>query len=78
MCVQKYPASGINQNFQWCGAGFKQLPNGIGFGGAEGAGNAGGTSDWESVGGNPPIPLMEVSSYKNRFPHIIILDMTHG
>ena len=39
--LQKYPASGINQNFQWCGAGFKQLPNGIGFGGAEGSGNSG-------------------------------------
>jgi hypothetical protein len=28
-----YPASGINANLQWCGVGFSQLPNGIGFGG---------------------------------------------
>ena len=25
--------SGANANFQWCGANFSQLPNGIGFGG---------------------------------------------
>jgi hypothetical protein len=28
-----YPASGINANLQWCGLGFSQLPNGVGFGG---------------------------------------------
>lgn len=28
-----YPASGINANLQWCGVGFTQLPNGVGFGG---------------------------------------------
>jgi hypothetical protein len=31
-----YPASGINANIQWCGIGFTQLPNGIGFGGQVG------------------------------------------
>jgi hypothetical protein len=31
--VLTYPASGINTNLQWCGQGFSQLPNGIGFGG---------------------------------------------
>ena len=38
---QMYQATGINQNFMWCGVGFKQLPNGIGFGGAEGSANIG-------------------------------------
>lgn len=27
---------GINTNFQWCGMGFANLPNGLGFGGQEG------------------------------------------
>lgn len=31
-----YPASGINPNIQWCGIGFTQLPNGVGFGGQVG------------------------------------------
>lgn len=31
-----YRASGINAHFQWCGVGFSQLPNGIGFGGQKG------------------------------------------
>ena len=31
-----YPASGINANLQWCGQGFSQLPNGVGFGGQVG------------------------------------------
>eukprot|EP00878_Enallax_costatus_P007802 GHUV01008167.1.p1 GENE.GHUV01008167.1~~GHUV01008167.1.p1 ORF type:complete len:191 (+),score=52.00 GHUV01008167.1:406-978(+) len=31
-----YPASGINPNIQWCGVGFSQLPNGVGFGGQVG------------------------------------------
>ncbi|WIA18905.1 hypothetical protein OEZ85_003577 [Tetradesmus obliquus] len=31
-----YPASGINANLQWCGVGFTQLPNGVGFGGQVG------------------------------------------
>ncbi|WIA39202.1 hypothetical protein OEZ86_005327 [Tetradesmus obliquus] len=31
-----YPASGINANLQWCGVGFSQLPNGVGFGGQVG------------------------------------------
>lgn len=26
-------ATGFNSNFQWCGANFSQLPNGVGFGG---------------------------------------------
>jgi hypothetical protein len=33
-CV--YPASGINANLQWCGVGFAELPNGLGFGGQVG------------------------------------------
>lgn len=33
---QVYFATGINTNFQWCGYKFKQLPNGIGFGGQVG------------------------------------------
>ena len=28
-----YFASGVNENFQWCGHRWKELPNGIGFGG---------------------------------------------
>jgi hypothetical protein len=36
-----YKATGINSNFQWCGIGFSQLPNGCGFGGAQGATNMG-------------------------------------
>ena len=28
---QLHHASGINQNFQWCGIGFSQLPNGLGW-----------------------------------------------
>ena len=28
-----YRASGINANLQYCGAGFRELPNGCGFGG---------------------------------------------
>jgi hypothetical protein len=35
-CAAVYHASGINQNFQWCGIGFSQLPNGLGFGGQVG------------------------------------------
>ncbi|KAF8064560.1 Meak7 [Scenedesmus sp. PABB004] len=31
-----HPASGINANIQWCGAGFRELPNGLGFGGQVG------------------------------------------
>lgn len=31
-----YRASGINSNFLWCGIGFSQLANGIGFGGSAG------------------------------------------
>lgn len=31
-----YPASGINNHIQWCGVGFSQLPNGLGFGGQVG------------------------------------------
>lgn len=34
--LQVYPATGLNTNLQWCGAGFSQLPAGIGFGGAQG------------------------------------------
>jgi len=29
----RYRASGANQNMLWCGQGFSQLPNGIGWGG---------------------------------------------
>ncbi|GAX72981.1 hypothetical protein CEUSTIGMA_g433.t1 [Chlamydomonas eustigma] len=36
-----YKATGINSNFQWCGMGFSQLPNGCGFGGAQGSNNMG-------------------------------------
>ncbi|GIL45882.1 hypothetical protein Vafri_3010 [Volvox africanus] len=32
--LQVFPGTGINENFQWCGVGFSQLPGGIGFGGA--------------------------------------------
>ncbi|GLC41187.1 hypothetical protein PLESTM_001164700 [Pleodorina starrii] len=32
--MQVFPATGINDNFQWCGVGFSQLPGGLGFGGA--------------------------------------------
>mmetsp|Transcript_14049 Transcript_14049/g.30421 ORF Transcript_14049/g.30421 Transcript_14049/m.30421 type:complete len:469 (+) Transcript_14049:131-1537(+) len=39
--AQVFPATGINTNFQWCGVGFSQLPNGLGFGGAQGATNMG-------------------------------------
>ncbi|KAG2448783.1 hypothetical protein HYH02_006135 [Chlamydomonas schloesseri] len=35
--MQVYPATGINDNIQWCGVGFSQLPGGLGFGGAAGA-----------------------------------------
>lgn len=28
-----FHATGINDNYQWCGVNFGQLPNGIGFGG---------------------------------------------
>ena len=28
-----YKPSGVNENFQWCGQGFSELPNGVGFGG---------------------------------------------
>ena len=35
-CQQIYRATGINQNFLWCGSGFTQLPNGLGFGGSQG------------------------------------------
>ncbi|GMH41004.1 hypothetical protein BSKO_08914 [Bryopsis sp. KO-2023] len=28
-----YKSSGVNENFQWCGQGFNELPNGVGFGG---------------------------------------------
>ena len=38
---QIFRATGINDKFQWCGIGFSQLPNGLGFGGAQGAGNMG-------------------------------------
>ena len=31
-----YPSTGINANYQWCGAGFSELPNGLGFGGQVG------------------------------------------
>jgi len=31
-----YPASGINANLQWCGVGFAELPNGLGWGGQVG------------------------------------------
>eukprot|EP00210_Caulerpa_lentillifera_P005313 g5076.t1 len=31
-----YKPSGSNENFQWCGEKFKQLPNGVGFGGQVG------------------------------------------
>ncbi|CAD7703382.1 unnamed protein product [Ostreobium quekettii] len=31
-----YKASGSNDHFQWCGQGFSQLPNGVGFGGQVG------------------------------------------
>jgi len=33
---QVFPATGINTNIQWCGVGFSELPNGVGFGGAQG------------------------------------------
>ncbi|MEW5305231.1 MAG: hypothetical protein WDW36_007787 [Sanguina aurantia] len=33
--AQVFRATGINSNFQWCGIGFKALPSGIGFGGAQ-------------------------------------------
>ncbi|GLI63961.1 hypothetical protein VaNZ11_007128 [Volvox africanus] len=35
--LQVFPGTGINENFQWCGVGFSQLPGGIGFGGATAA-----------------------------------------
>jgi len=35
-CVNFYAASGINNNLQWCGVGFSELPNGVGFGGQQG------------------------------------------
>ena len=31
--VVRYGASGANGNMLWCGQGFSQLPNGIGWGG---------------------------------------------
>jgi len=31
-----YRASGVNENFLWCGQGFNALPNGFGFGGQTG------------------------------------------
>ncbi len=31
--VARYRASGANGNMLWCGQGFAQLPNGIGWGG---------------------------------------------
>ncbi|GFR42539.1 hypothetical protein Agub_g3446, partial [Astrephomene gubernaculifera] len=31
--TQIFPATGINDNLQWCGVGFTQLPGGLGFGG---------------------------------------------
>jgi len=34
--VAVYPASGVNQNFQYCGHNFAALPNGIGYGGQVG------------------------------------------
>lgn len=33
--MRVYKATGINENFMWCGVGFKELPCGIGFGGAQ-------------------------------------------
>ncbi|KAG2501261.1 hypothetical protein HYH03_001068 [Edaphochlamys debaryana] len=35
--LQVFPATGVNDNYQWCGVGFSQLPSGLGFGGAAGA-----------------------------------------
>jgi hypothetical protein len=35
-CYGVHFASGANQNFQWCGHNFKELPNGVGFGGQVG------------------------------------------
>ncbi|EFJ52534.1 hypothetical protein VOLCADRAFT_116007 [Volvox carteri f. nagariensis] len=35
--LQVFPATGVNDNFQWCGVGFSQLPAGLGFGGAAAA-----------------------------------------
>jgi Ca2+-binding EF-hand superfamily protein len=34
LCLSR--ATGMNTNFQWCGVGFNQLANGIGFGGSSG------------------------------------------
>ena len=34
-CLQVHRATGMNTNYQWCGVGFNQLPNGLGFGGAQ-------------------------------------------
>ena len=31
--VARFRASGANENMLWCGQGFSQLPNGIGWGG---------------------------------------------
>lgn len=31
-----FKASGANENFQWCGHGFSEIPNGVGFGGRMG------------------------------------------
>ncbi|KXZ42291.1 hypothetical protein GPECTOR_167g172 [Gonium pectorale] len=39
--LQIFPATGINENYQWCGVGFSQLPSGLGWGGAAGARSAG-------------------------------------
>jgi hypothetical protein len=36
-----YPASGINDNLQWCGVGYSELPNGVGFGGQKVGNGAG-------------------------------------
>ncbi|KAG1668813.1 hypothetical protein FOA52_004907 [Chlamydomonas sp. UWO 241] len=32
--LEVFRATGYNDQFQWCGAGFRELPSGVGFGGA--------------------------------------------
>eukprot|EP00798_Chlamydomonas_sp_ICE-L_P021003 gene21003-27862_t len=67
-----YNATGINNNIQWCGVGFSQLPNGIGFGGASGEAGVGhfslhvdatldkGMSRPIATFGNPPLASKQV------------------
>jgi hypothetical protein len=70
--LEIFRATGYNDNFQWCGAGFRELPSGIGFGGAAAKSGAGqfalyldssldsGMSRPVSTFGNEPLSAQQV------------------